>query len=118
MHATLVVVNARVWTADAKRPWADALAAEDDRIVAVGSSAEVRKLSGAETHVIDAAGMMVVPGFVDAHIHFLEGGFGLSSVQLRDAKTPQEFARRIGLAHEQKARHPSIGETQAIELVE
>jgi hypothetical protein len=96
MHPTLAVVNARVWTADAKRPWADALAAANDRIVAVGSSAEVRKLSGAETHIIDAQGMMVLPGFIDSHIHFLEGGFGLSSVQLRDAKTPQEFVRRIG----------------------
>jgi hypothetical protein len=47
------------------------------------------------TRVIDGRGRLVVPGFVDSHIHFLLGGFGLSSVQLRDARTPAEFTRRI-----------------------
>lgn len=92
---TIAVVNAKVWTADPRRPWADAVAAAGDRIVAVGSSAEVKKVIRPATRVIDARGMMVVPGFIDSHIHFLEGGVGLSSVQLRDAKTPEEFVRRI-----------------------
>src|SRR3712207_2693138 len=92
---TLAVVNARVWTGDARRPWADAVAAAGDRIVAVGSGAEVRKLTTAATRVIDAAGMMLVPGFIDSHVHFLSGGFGLASVQLRDAKTPAGFVARI-----------------------
>jgi predicted amidohydrolase YtcJ len=92
---SLAVVNARVWTGDTRRPWADAIAIEGDRIAAVGSSAEVRKLVGQGTRVIDARGMMVAPGFIDSHVHFLSGGYGLSSVQLRDAKTPAEFIRRI-----------------------
>ena len=92
---SLAVVNARIWTGDPRRPWADALAVEGDRLVAVGSSAEIRKLVAASTRVIDAHGMMVTPGFIDSHVHFLSGGFGLSSVQLRDAKTPEEFVRRI-----------------------
>ena len=92
---TLAVVNARVWTGDARRPWADAVAVRGERIAAVGSSAEVRKLALAGARVIDAAGAMLVPGFVDAHIHFLDGGFRLAGVQLRDARTPEEFARRI-----------------------
>ena len=92
---TLAVVNARIWTGDPRRPWADALAADSDRLLVVGSSAEVRKLATGSTKVVDAHGMMIVPGFIDSHVHFLDGGFGLASVQLRDAKTPQEFARRI-----------------------
>ncbi|HEY7235039.1 MAG TPA: amidohydrolase [Gemmatimonadaceae bacterium] len=92
---TLAVVNARVWTGDPRRPWVDALAVDGDRIALVGTSAEVKKLAAASTRVVDADGMMVVPGFIDSHVHFISGGFGLSSVQLRDAKTPAEFIRRI-----------------------
>jgi predicted amidohydrolase YtcJ len=92
---TLAVVNARVWTGDARRPWADAIAVRGERIAAVGSSAEVKKLAGTGARLVDAKGAMLVPGFVDSHIHFVDGGFGLSSVQLRDASTPAEFIARI-----------------------
>jgi len=92
---TLAVVNARVWTGDTARPWADAIAMAGDTIAAVGSSAELRKRVPATARVIDARGGMVTPGFVDAHVHFLTGGFALASVQLRDAATPEEFVRRI-----------------------
>jgi len=92
---TLAVVNARIWTGDSRHPWSDAMAISRDRISAMGPSAEVRKLVTPSTRVIDAHGMMVVPGFIDSHIHFLEGGFGLASVQLRDAKTPRDFVHRI-----------------------
>ena len=91
---TLAVVNARIWTGDARRPWADAIAVSGDRITAVGSSAEIRKLSRS-ARVIDARGRMLVPGFTDSHVHFVDGGFRLSSVQLRDARTPAEFIARI-----------------------
>jgi predicted amidohydrolase YtcJ len=92
-NASLAIVNAKVWTGDSTRPWADAVAVSGDTILAVGSSAEIRKLGA--TRVIDAKGGMVTPGFIDAHVHFIAGGFRLSSVQLRDAKTPEEFVRRI-----------------------
>jgi hypothetical protein len=92
---TVAIVNARVWTADARRPWADAVAVTGERITAVGSSAEISKLARPVTRVIDARGKMLVPGFIDSHVHFLDGGFGLTSVQLRDAKTRDEFIRRI-----------------------
>jgi predicted amidohydrolase YtcJ len=92
---TLAIVNARVWTGDRGRPWADALAVDGERITVVGTSAAVKKLAGPSTRVVDAKGMMVVPGFIDSHVHFVSGGFGLSSVQLRDARTPAEFIARI-----------------------
>jgi predicted amidohydrolase YtcJ len=92
---SLAVVNARVWTGDARRPWADAIAVAGDRITAVGSSAQIRKMTDATARVIDAHGAMLTPGFIDSHIHFLAGGLGLSSVQLRDAKTPAELVARI-----------------------
>lgn len=96
MHptATLALVNAKIWTADSRRPWADALAVAGDTIVAVGSSAEIKKLVPPDV-VLDARGQFVVPGFVDSHVHFLQGGLALAAVQLRDASTRVEFVRRI-----------------------
>ena len=91
----LAIVNARVWTGDVTRPWADAVAVTGDRISAVGSSAEIRKLASPMTRIIDANGAMLVPGFIDSHVHFMDGGFGLTSVHLRDAKTREEFVSRI-----------------------
>lgn len=91
--ASLAIVNAKVWTGDSTRPWADAIAVSGDTILAVGSSAEVRKIGAAR--VVDAKGGLVTPGFIDAHVHFITGGFRLSSVQLRDARTPEEFVKRI-----------------------
>ncbi len=92
---TLAVVNGHVWTGVASRPWADALAVRGDRLAAVGSSAEVQKLVDRDTRVVDAHGGMVTPGFIDSHVHFVSGGFGLTSVDLRDAATPAEFIARI-----------------------
>src|SRR5512134_1522900 len=92
---TLVVTNARIWTGNPQRPWAEAIAVAGDRIAAVGSGAEIAKLAG-NAHRIDARGQMVVPGFVDSHVHFIDGGRALSSVQLRDARSREEFVSRIG----------------------
>jgi predicted amidohydrolase YtcJ len=92
---TLAVVNARVWTGDSSRPWADGLAARGDRLALVGSSAEVQKLVSPGTRVIDAHGAFVTPGFIDSHVHFVDGGFSLTSVKLRDASTRAEFIHRL-----------------------
>ena len=91
----LIIINACIRTMDLQRPQAEAIAISGSRIVAVGASTEIGKLSGPQTRVVDAGGRLVMPGFNDAHVHFLSGGFQLSSVNLRDAATPQEFANRI-----------------------
>ena len=92
--ASLTVVNARIWTGDPSTPWAQALAVDGARIAAVGSNDEVRRIA-AGAQEIDAGGRLVVPGFIDTHVHFVDGGFRLASVQLRDAKSREEFVQRI-----------------------
>src|SRR5215813_5153047 len=93
--ADLVLVNGKIWTVDDKRPEVEAVAVLGNRIAAVGSNEEIRKWIGANTKVIDLQGKRVTPGFNDSHVHFLDGGMGLASVQLRYARTPEEFRDRI-----------------------
>ncbi len=95
LTADLVITNAQVRTMNATQKEARSIAVLGNKIVAVGSDADTKPLIGTRTRVIDAKGKLVIPGFNDAHVHFLEGGFQLSSVDLRDAKTPQEFVERI-----------------------
>jgi len=91
---TVAFVNGRVWTGDSARPEAEAVAIAGERIAAVGSSAEIRALAG-NAEVVDLGGQFVTPGFIDTHVHFLEAGSRLASVQLRDAATREEFVARI-----------------------
>jgi predicted amidohydrolase YtcJ len=91
---TLAFVNGRIWTGDPAQPDAEAVAIAGDRIAHVGSTADITARAGS-AEIVDLGGAFVVPGFIDAHVHFLDGGFRLASVQLRDATTREEFVRRI-----------------------
>jgi predicted amidohydrolase YtcJ len=91
----LILINGRLWTGNRSQPWAEALASSGERIVAVGSSSDIKKLANSTTRVIDLQGRLALPGFIDDHTHFFIGGFHLLSVDLRDAATPEEFAARI-----------------------
>lgn len=93
--ATLVIINGNIWTANPQQPWARAIALRDNKIVAVGDEQIITSLITDQTRVINARDGLVVPGFIDAHLHFLEGGSRLTEVQLRDARTPAEFIDRI-----------------------
>jgi len=93
--ADLIILNAKVWTVDKSHPTAQAVAVMGDRILAVGSNAEISTLRGPSTKVIRAAGKLVLPGFNDAHLHFMDGGRQLDQVQLNDATSEQEFVRRV-----------------------
>ncbi len=89
------IVQGRIWTGDARRPWAEAVAVGGEQIIAVGSRSDVARLQGAETQVIDAGEGLVVPGLIDSHIHLVDGGERLASVQLRDAESRDEFVRLV-----------------------
>src|SRR5947207_13296037 len=105
--ADLVITGGNVWTGlSTGRGQPGAVAIRAGKIVAVGDSAEVARYIGAKTEVVRANGGLVMPGFADGHTHFIDGGFQLASVDLRNAATPQEFVRRL----KEYAAHARPGE--------
>ena len=82
-RASVIFRNGKVYTLDARKPWAQAVAVAGDKIVAVGSDADVLALAGPETKVIDLAGRMLMPGFVESHIHPFLGAFMTAGVDLQ-----------------------------------
>ncbi len=95
LKADVVLINGKVRPMDKANTTFAAIAIKGNLIAAFGNSAEILSLADASTNVIDLKGKTVIPGFNDAHVHFSETGSQLSSVDLRDAKTPQEFIERI-----------------------
>ena len=86
--ANLGIINAHIWTGNPEQPWAEAMAVQGEEIILVGTSEEVGKLMNDSSKIIDAEGKMISPGFNDSHIHFIDGGFGLSSVWIRSKNSP------------------------------
>src|SRR2546428_8161691 len=99
--ADLIITNAKVWIVDKTHPAAQAVAVLGDRIVALGSNADIDAWRSASTRVINAAGKLLLPGFNDAHGHFVSGGFQPDTVQLYHPPTRAAFVRRIGEQAEQ-----------------
>jgi predicted amidohydrolase YtcJ len=93
--AETVIVNARIYTVNAKQPWAEALAIRGDKILAVGSAKDIAAYRGASTKVVDAQGKLVLPGFTDCHIHFMEGSLGLTRVDLNGTNSVAEIQKRV-----------------------
>src|SRR5688572_16081299 len=91
----VVLVNGRIYTLDAARPWAEAVAIAGSRITAVGATAEIRALAASGTRVIDLKGAFAVPGFNDAHVHIDSTGALLVGVNLLDVHEPAAFTNRI-----------------------
>ena len=90
-----ILVNARIWTGWQERPEAEAIALRGERIVAVGDEAQVRRLADSTTRVEDLGGRRVVPGFIDCHVHFIDGGRYLLGVDLHEAASEKEMAARL-----------------------
>lgn len=93
--ATLAVMNARVYTGDPAKPWTEAVACADDRIVRVGRTRDVDGLLGPNTRTIDAGGRLVLPGFIDAHTHLIWGYELGTWIDLTDRPSLQEVQRRL-----------------------
>jgi predicted amidohydrolase YtcJ len=101
--ADVIVHHARIYTVNAKQAWAEAVAMQGDKVVAVGTEAEVEKLRGPKTKMVDAGGNLVLPGFVDCHIHFLDGSLSLGRVNLEGAKDVADIQQRL---REYAGKHP------------
>jgi predicted amidohydrolase YtcJ len=91
--ANLLLLNGKVWTGD--QGFVQAVAIEGNRIIVAGTNEAAIAAASGDARRIDLSGRLVVPGFIDNHVHFVDGGMQLSRVRLRDASTPEEFARRI-----------------------
>ena len=104
--ADIIVVHGRVYTENAKQPWAQAVAIRVGKIVAVGDDPVIERMRGIGTKVINAGGKLVLPGFTDCHVHFLGGSLGLGRVDLAGAKDVPDIQKRLrGYA----AEHPGDG---------
>ena len=105
--ADTVLVHGKVYTENAAQPWAEAVAIGDGKILAVGNGGDIAKYQGPGTQVIDAAGHLVLPGFVDSHVHFIGGSLSLETVALDTAETVAEIQKRVkefSAAHIRKRR--------------
>lgn len=98
--ADTIYFNAKIWTADSSQPWADVMAVKGNEIVYVGKG--FNNYDTASAKMVDLQGKLVVPGFIDNHTHFLNGGYQLASVDLKAARTPKEF---ISIMKEFCSRH-------------
>jgi predicted amidohydrolase YtcJ len=94
----VIIRNARIWTGDSLRPSAQALAIRGERLVAVGTNAEIDARRTARTRVIDAGGRFITPGFIDDHTHFSQAGALLIGANLLDVSTASPFAQRVKAA--------------------
>src|SRR5713101_10127640 len=93
--ADIIVVHGRVYTENPQQAWAEAVAIHHGKIVAVGDDPVIERMRGMGTKVINAGGKLVLPGFVDCHIHFMEGSAKLAWVRLEDAKSLSEIRFKL-----------------------
>ncbi|XP_068659711.1 protein LONG AFTER FAR-RED 3 isoform X2 [Aristolochia californica] len=93
--ADLIVKNADIYTSDSAHPFAEAMAIRLGRILRIGNYSSVQELIGPGTEQLDVAGKLVVPGFIDSHVHLIPGGLQMKRVKLRDARSRVEFVQKV-----------------------
>jgi hypothetical protein len=100
--ADTILTNARIYTVNARAPWAQAVAIRKGRVLAVGSARQIARYRGPSTKMLDAHGRLVLPGFIDSHIHFVEGSLAMSQVRLDDTRSVaeiQQVVRQFAQSH-------------------
>ena len=93
--ADLILHNGFIWTVDESKPRAEAVAIRGEKIIRVGTNAEVLALRGGDTRIIDLKGAFAVPGFNDNHIHFASAAQFFWNIQLMDVHTGGTFTERV-----------------------
>ena len=106
--ADVILVNARIYTVNRQQAWADAMAVRGDKILAVGDKTKIETYRAKTTKVIDAQGRLVLPGFTDCHIHFMDGSLGLTRVDLNGAETVAEIQKRVKAYADSHPQEPWI----------
>ncbi|ANN35893.1 amidohydrolase (plasmid) [Bacillus thuringiensis serovar coreanensis] len=101
--ADTIFTNGKVYTVEKQQPWAEAVAISKGKILYVGTNACAQAYKGSKTKVIDLKGKMMLPGFIDSHLHASDTANLLFAVQLQGAQTLEEYVQRVATYHEQ---HP------------
>jgi predicted amidohydrolase YtcJ len=92
-NADTMILNAKAWTGNPNQPWVDTIAIKDSRIVALGGKSLENDFNANTT--IDAGGKMILPGFIDNHVHFMDGAATLLNIDTQSAKTKPAFIKAI-----------------------
>lgn len=95
LKADLIVINAKIRTMDSAQPLAEAIAVKENKIIAVGKNAEIKKFADEQTKIFDAQGKLLIPGFNDSHVHFFAVGNALFRIELQDTSSPAEIAAKL-----------------------
>ncbi|XP_072982677.1 protein LONG AFTER FAR-RED 3 [Typha latifolia] len=95
LSADLLVMNATIYTSDPSLPFAEAMAVRDGRILRVGNYSSMKDLRAHDTYELNLNGKVVLPGFIDSHLHLIFGGLQMGRVELRAVKSKNDFVRKI-----------------------
>jgi predicted amidohydrolase YtcJ len=104
--ADILIVHAKIYTVDEKKPWEQSLAIREGKIIAVGSDAQVERFRGIGTKMIDAGGKLVLPAFTDSHIHMIEGGFSLTQANSEGVKSAPQIQEHPRFCSNQRSGVP------------
>jgi predicted amidohydrolase YtcJ len=88
-------INGKIYTVNSKQPLAQAVVTEGNKILFVGSDKDAKKYIDKTTKVIDLNGKLMLPGFIDGHTHFINGGFHLIGLKLHDLTSKKDFVEAI-----------------------